>query len=64
MFRRKRKPETLSDKEIAQELAISENQKIDSEEELKKARETVSVLNAIRKENHIVHDLREVFGGR
>lgn len=64
MFRRKRKPETLSDKEIAYELAVSEEEKIESEKELAKARDTVSVLNEIRKENHIVHDLREVFGGR
>lgn len=64
MFRRKRKPETLSQEEIEYEIALSENELYNSGKELERARETVSILNRIREQNHIVHDLREVFGGR
>lgn len=63
MFRRKRKPKPLTEKEIDHVIAISEDQKYESSKELETARETVSILNRIREENHIVHDLREVFGG-
>lgn len=64
MFRRKRKPNILTDEVIAIELKKSEERKEESRKELIAARETVSVLNQIRTENHIVKDLREVFGGR
>ena len=64
MFRRKKKPETLSDEVIAEEIKKAEDQKDASRETLKEARQTVSVLNRIREENHIVKDLREVLGGR
>ena len=64
MFRRKKKHNTPTYEVIAEELKKSEEQKEDSERELRRAKETVSVLNRIREENHIVIDLREVFGGR
>lgn len=64
MFRRKKKHNTPSDKVIAEEIQKSVKQREHSERELHQARETVSVLNRIREENHIVIDLREVFGGR
>ena len=63
MFHRKKKHNTPSDKEMAAEIEKTVEQRKQSERELKQARETVSVLNRIREENHIVIDLREVFGG-
>ena len=64
MFRRKKKHETLSDAVIAEEIRKTEEEKLKAEKEIHQARETISILNQIRKENHIVIDLREVFGGR
>lgn len=64
MFLRKKKHNTLPDKVIAENIQKSEEQLEDSRKGLIQARETVSVLNEIRKQNHIVVDLREVFSGR
>lgn len=64
MFRRKKKHETLSDEQMAEVIQKTVEQKEHSEKELHQARETVSVLNLIREQNHIVIDLREVLGGR
>lgn len=44
-------------------MEASEQQKQQSRRELIVAREFVEVLSKIREENHIVSDLRKVFGG-
>lgn len=62
MFNRKRREKAPSDKELDHMIALSENQKIESRKELSFAREVVDVLNEIRRENHIIKDLRKVFG--
>lgn len=64
MFRRKKKHESLTDKVIAEGIQKSEDQKVDSAKEIVRAQETVSILKRMHEENHIVIDLREVFGGR
>ena len=63
MFRRRRN-NRLSLDNMAEEIKKSEIQRDSSRELLKEAKESASVLNRIREENHIVMNLREVFGGR
>jgi uncharacterized membrane-anchored protein YhcB (DUF1043 family) len=65
MFNRKKKNEQFpTDEAIAEELKKSEDRLDESRRELIEAHRTASVLHQIREKNHIVHDLREVFGGR
>lgn len=65
MLRRKRnKRQHPSDEIMQREIQKSEEQRDQSAKELVAAKKTASLLQQIREQNHIVHDLREVFGGR
>lgn len=62
MFRKKRE-KALPEETLQEMVAESEKQKLESRAELHRAREVIKVLNDIREQNHIVSDLRKVFGG-
>ena len=63
IFRRK-KNNHPSDEHMASEIKKSEDRLNDSRKELETAKEAESILRQIRQDNHIVINLREVFGGR
>ena len=63
MFRRK-KNNHPSDEHMASEIKKSEDRLNDSKNELAAAKEAATILRQIRQDNHIVINLREVFGGR
>lgn len=64
MFHRKKKGDKRPSYDMAEVIAHSENQKQESRKELHEANEVASILRQIREDNHIVINLREVFGGR
>lgn len=63
MFNRKNKEQLPSEEEMKRHLKRSEDQKEESGKELINANNWASVLHKIREENHIILDLKEVFGG-
>lgn len=60
-IRRKTSEQQLKQFETLMEASEVEKEK--SQADLNAAYEIVSILKQIRKENHIVSDLRKVFGG-
>ena len=64
MFNKRRRRERELLHEVVQKMVDeSEKQKVESRRTLSVAREVVVILNGIREKNHIVSDLRKVFGG-